>query len=530
MKKRKILALILTVIMVASVLIGCSNGNEEKPPANSGSASNETEEPSNSDNEATDEPTGKDKLIVIVGTDVSQFSPYITNSFTDIMALYQVYERLVYFVDGEPVPQLAESWTVSDDGLTYTFKIRPNTTFHNGEPCTAEDIAWSISRNLDRPRSASSKAKYKSIKALDADTLEIVLEYPVPSILSNLASPTMGVICKSYVEQDEENAFLNPVGTGAYKLKKWTKGSKIEFERFEEYSGKPAGIKYLTFNIIGDSSTALVSLETGHSDFIVNVSEANLAIVEKSDILDYKTAPSHTTSTVVFNIRTGLLENQKLRQAIAHAIDRESINIIAYEETGTLATGSYPDFLGYSGKDFSYEYDLEKAKQLMAEAGYPDGGLELTIKTADYYGDVIPQIIQEDLREIGIDLKIEMLELNAHSQDYLNANFEIIFAGGSSITPDLGEVLFSSYYWPDNTWSPSAPDDDRFNEKLLAIRYETDHDKRTGLIDEVMQELYELSNEVPLITKVSNVVFAKGLKGIYVDPNGMFYCFKDFNW
>jgi peptide/nickel transport system substrate-binding protein len=419
---------------------------------------------------------------------------------------------------------------VSPDKTTFTFKLRPDTIFHDGGKCTAEDVIYSYEANLNRPSAASSKAKYKSYRALDENTVEIVFAYPLESALSLLASPGMGIASREYVEANGDEAWLKPSGTGAYKLKEWVEGSRISFEAFEEYSGKKASIKYLNFNIVKDRATALISLETGDNDFLINASAADIPIIEQNGGLVLQSGPSHTTVSLELNIRQGVLANQKLRQAIAHAIDRSAINTVAFEGTGVVSAGSYDDFLFYDKKDYTLQYDLAKAKQLMAEAGFPDGGVSFTIKTSDVYGTTVPQLIQGSLAELGIDVKIETLEMGAHSQDWLNADFEAIYQGGSEIIPDLSELLYNNYYWPDNTWSAATPDEDVFNAKLDLIHSETDTAKRTQLASEVLGETLQLAGSIPLVVSQSNIVYAQGLQGTYIDPNGMFYVFRDFSW
>ena len=329
---KKAAALIMTVMLCAGMLSGCGGGKSD-----SGSSDNSS--------------TAKDTLNVIVRDDANQFSPYVTNSYSDIMSVYQIYERLVYMKEGKPVPGLAESWDVSDDKQTITFHLREGAKFHNGEVCTSEDVIYSFEKNAEK--STSFKSKVEEWKAVDDNTVELKLNYPCESIFSSLSSPGLGIVCKSYVEEKGDDAFIEPVGTGAYKLKEWVKGSKISFEAFEDYNGEKAGVKNLNFNIITDSATALVALENGDDDFMINATAADLPLIEDNEDLVLQTAPSHSTASLVLNIRQGVFTNEKLRQAVACAIDREAINTSAFEGTGTIATGSYEDFLYYDGKDYT---------------------------------------------------------------------------------------------------------------------------------------------------------------------------------
>lgn len=469
----------------------------------------------------------RDTLNVVVKDDASQFDTNITNTYSDIMSLYQIYERLVYYVNGEVVPQLAESWEISEDKLTYTFHLRPDTYFHNGEKLTANDVVYSFNRRFSV--SPSTKAKFESVTALDDNTVELKLSRVCESIYSVLSGPGMGILCESYCEENGDEAFQKPNGSGAYKLKDWVKGSQIQFEAFENYGGGEVPIEYLNFNIISDSSTALISLENGENDFIINIAAADLPLVEGNEELTIQSGDSHSNAGLVLNVREGVTADEKVRQAIACAIDRDAVNIVGFDGTGTISTGCYQDFLYYDGADDTYGYDPERAKQLLEEAGYQDGDITVTIKTSDSYGDVVPQVIQQNLAEIGITVNIESMDIGAQSEDWLNGNFEIIYQGGSTINPDLSESLYGDYY-SENVWSASAWDDGRYDDRLKEIMAELDTEKRTELCSALLKEILETANEIPLVTKASTIVYRTGLQNTYIDPNGMFYCFKDFSW
>lgn len=473
------------------------------------------------------EESARDTLNVIASDDASQFDPNIANTYSDIMSLYQIYERLVYYIDGEPVGQLAESWEVSDDKLTYTFHLRPDTYFHNGEKLTAEDVVYSFNRRFEH--SPSTGSKFESVTAIDDDTVELKLTRVCDSIYSTLATPGMGIVCKSYCEENGDDAFLQPNGTGAYKLKEWIKGSQIQFEAFDNYGGGEVPIEYLNFNIITDSSTALISMENGENDFMINMSASDLPLVEGNDEFTIQTSDSHSMASLILNVRDGVTADESVRQAIAYAIDRDSVNIVGFDGTASIATGCYNDFLYYDGSDCTYSYDPQKAKEILAEAGYSDGDITVTIKTSENYGTMVPQVIQQNLADIGITVNIESMDIGAQSEDWLNGNFEIIYQAGSEIVPDLSEMLYSAYY-TGNVWSASVWEDGRYDEQLDAIMAELDTDKRTELCSGLLKEIVATANEIPLVVKSSNIVYRTGLQNTYVDPNGMFYCFKDFSW
>lgn len=507
MKKKRLLALILAGSML---LAGCGSAGKEKDG-----------------NDSVDN-NSSDSLTVVVPTDVGKFNPQYTMTHADIFLGYQIYEHLVHFVDGEWKGQLADSWDFNDDKTVVTFHLREDATFHSGDPVTAEDVKYSMETNLERPGMASSKDKILEINAVDEHTVEVKLAYPRESILFEFATPTWGIMNKSYCEEKGEDAFINPDGSGAYKLKSWNKGSSIELEAYEDYTGEIGNIKNLKFEIIPDQSTAVIALENGSVDLIVNATAANITLLQENDKVEIKSGPSHTASKLFMNVRSGQTANKELRQAIAYAIDRDAINTVAYEGRGEVSTGTFSDFMYYSGIDFSYEYNVDKAKELVEQAGL--SGTTLTIKTSENYGSEVPTLIQQNLAEIGIELKIESLEASAHSDDYLNGNYELWYAANSAVLPDVSEETYKNYHVPENTDKFFAPADDFINDKLEAAKNEPDADKKTALYDDILMDVKDNAGQLDLVNAPSNLVYKKGLQNVYLDPNGMIYCYQYFNW
>ena len=524
----------LALLMAACLLLAGCGGNGAGTATTAATdnttqaASTQTTAPQATTQAGGNETPAKDTLVVVVPTDVGKFSPHYTMTHADIFLGYQVYDHLVHFVDGQWKGQLAESWTFSADKKTVTFNLRENATFHSGDPITAQDVKYSFDANLERPGQLTNRAKIPNIIAQNDHTLVMELAYPMESVLFMLATPAWGIMNQDYCEANGEDAFINPDGSGAYKLKSWNKGSSIELEAYEDYAGDKANIKYLTFEIIPDQSTAIIALEKGTVDLIVNASAANVLMLENNSDIEITFGPSHTSSKLFMNVRGGQTANQLLRQAIGHAIDREAINIVAYEERGEISTGIFSDFMFYSGIDFSYAYDLEKAKALMAEAGLD--GITLTIKTSEYYGSQVPTLLQQDLAKIGIDLKIESLEMSAHSADYLAGNYELWYTANSSVHPDVSEAMYVSYHTPENSDKFFAPADNFINDLLDAAKDEPDAAKKTALYDEILMHIKDNAGQLDLVNAESNLVYRKGLKNVYLDPNGMIYCYQYFSW
>lgn len=500
---KRILALALAFCML--FLVACGDGSQE---------------------ENTDKAGTKDSLTVVISSDVGKFNPQYTMTFADIFLGYQVYEHMVHNVGGELKGQLADSWEFSDDKLELTFHIREDATFHSGDPVTAEDVEYSMEKNMER--SVAFKEKITDVSVVDEHTVLVRLVYPMESILYEFATPTWGIMNKSYVEEKGEAAWEQPDGSGAYKLKSWNKGESIELEAYEGYTGEIGNIKNLTFEIIPDQSTAVIALENGDVDLIVNASAANVTLLQENENIEITSGPSHTSAKVFMNVRDGVTANKALRQAIGYAIDREAVNIVAYEGRGEVSTGTFSDFMYYSGIDFSYEYDVEKAKQIVEENGL--AGTTLTIKTSEGYGTEVPTLIQENLKAIGLDLKVESLESSTHSQDYLDGNYELWYTANSSVLPDLADEVYKNYHSSANADKHFAPAEGLDDAALDAIRAEADSDAKTALLDDFVMLVKDNAGQLNLVNAPSNLVYTKGLKNVYLDPSGMIYCYQYFNW
>lgn len=468
----------------------------------------------------------KDSLVVVMNSDVGKFNPQYTMTFADIYLGYQVYEHLVHNVGGEMKGQLADKWEFSDDKMELTFFLREDATFHSGDPVTAEDVKYSLDTNIER--SVSNQGKITNVEVVDEHTVKLTLAYPMESILFELATPTWGIFNKSYVEEKGEAAWEEPDGSGAYKLKAWNKGESIELEAYEGYTGEIGNIKNLTFEIIPDQSTAVIALENGSVDLIVNASAANVTLLQENENIEITSGASHTSAKVYMNVRDGVTADQNLRQAIGYAIDREAINTVAYEGRGEISTGIFSDFMYYSGIDYSYEYNPEKAKQIVDDNGL--AGTVVTIKTSEGYGTDVPTIIQQNLADIGIELKIESLESSTHSQDYLDGNYELWYTANSSVLPDLADDMYKNYHTSSNATKHFTPAEGIDDAALEAIRAETDAEKKTEMLDDFVMEVKDVAGQLNLVNAPSNLVYTKGLKNVYLDPSGMIYSYQYFSW
>jgi peptide/nickel transport system substrate-binding protein len=347
-------------------------------------------------------------------SDSKTLDPIYSVQFTERQVLYLIFNTLVRFgPDFSIHPELAESWKVEDGGKRVTFKLRQGVQFHDGTPFDAAAVKWNIERRLD-PAVASPQRDQLApiiagVEAVDPLTVAFVLKAPYAGLLS-LLGERPGFMVSPTASQKLGKDFGNaPIGTGPFVFKEWVRGSHISVERNPTYweSGKP----YLDRIVFRDISGAVVGVQrlvTGEVDFVGELSP--------QDVKQLQGRPGITLAPITvgrwYSLQWHTFEppfnNDKLRQAIAHGIDRKRINDIVMDGKGTISDGPTPPGLWwYDPTIKSYDYDPEKAKTLLEEAGYANG-FEFGLSTPQVTAlSQINQLVQEQLSAVGIKLRLE---------------------------------------------------------------------------------------------------------------------------
>lgn len=313
--------------------------------------------------------------------------------------------------NGEVKPALAESWSVSDDGKTYTFKLRTSVKYHDGTDFNADDVKFALDRARDKDSTNAQKGLFKAIESVDvvdAATVKITLSSPAGNFLFNMGWGDAVIVAPESADGNKSN----PVGTGPYKFSKWNKGSSIELVKNDGYWGKPVAINKAVFRIIPDAAAAVTSMLAGDVDAFPNFPSPEAIPQFQADPRFTVILGSTEGETVLStNNKKPPFDNIKVRQAIAHAIDRKAIIDGAMFGMGTpIGSHFAPHHPAYVDLVNAYPYDLAKAKSLLAEAGFPDG-FKATIKLPPpTYARRGGEIIAASLREIGIDLEIIPVE------------------------------------------------------------------------------------------------------------------------
>lgn len=496
---KKLLTLILCLAMVLTVFVGCSStpATEEGASASGDAAQGEA-----ADSEY------KDTLVFAMNTDVQSMDPQIQNDTTSEQVVKMLYNTLLKFEDdGTVVGDLAESWSVSEDKLTWTFNLKQGVKFHNGKELTSADVKATFDRALNAEagglRTTEIIKMFTAVEAPDPYTVTITTDGPYGPMESLMCNMSLGIMDADYIEKyglDLGTSVEGENGTGPFKVVSWERDQEIVVERFDDYFGTPAKLQTVVYTIIPEAASRVIALETGEVDVIDKPTDEDLARLE-ADTENFTVLRKPTISQRLFRFGCNdpIISNTKVRQAIVYAIDRQAIidalfTGSAYPSTAPLA----PVTFGYSNLG-EIEQDLELAKSLLAEAGYPDG-FDTKIVTTERYqnGIELAEIISQQLAEIGINAEIEVWEWSALSASWNGITADefdqpIFIMGAGPSMRDADGGLRGLY-----TTSETGLNDRNYgfysNAEVDALieqgMQETDQQKRVEIYKEAMEILY----------------------------------------
>ena len=329
---------------------------------------------------------------------------------------------------GKVAPLLAKSWTVSEDGLTYTFALQPKVTFHDGTPMTAADVKFS----LDRARAPSSTNAQKqifapidTIETPDPATVAIRLKQPSGNFMYFLTWGDASIVSPKTAETNR----ANPVGTGPFRFKSWTRGDRVELERYPDYWGPAPKLESVTFRFISDPQAQVAALRAGDLDAFPNIGAPELFAELQKD-KRFTTVAGSTEGEIVAGLNNARkpFDDKRVRQALMHAVDRKTLVEGAYSgfgrPIGSHFSPNHPAFVDLTGL---VPHDVAKAKALLKEAGY-GSGLQLTIKTPQMaYASRSAELLAAMLAEAGVELKIVPTEFPAKwiEEVFRNKDFDM---------------------------------------------------------------------------------------------------------
>lgn len=450
MKKRSTFTVVGAMILASALLLSAcaSPASAEKGAETAATAQNQTEA---AETVAEKDQTGeneKDPVVVTIarGTDTVTLDPAFAGDNVDIWVDSLIFEGLVRASeDGKEIePCLADTWEISEDGLTYTFHLRDEAKFSDGTDVTAEDAAFSINRSLNEGSWNSLISCIKEAKAVDEDTVEIDLNNPSGSLLSCLASFICAIYPESYYSTaDADTLTKEPLGTGAFYLEEWKPDEKMILRKNPYYweTGYPLADE-IDLLVVPDDNTRLMQLQAGQIDAMEGVSAQMREQLQNTagvNIIDF---PTTHVDYVSFNYTSEKLNDKRVRQALNYATNREDINRAVFGGLGTLCPSVvWPTAEYFNPDQKSYDYDPDKAKELLAEAGAENLDLNLIISTGDASSLMEATILKDQWSKVGVNLNIEQMDSSARRDARNNLTFEVLLNYFTSDITDTAENM-----------------------------------------------------------------------------------------
>lgn len=461
-------------------------------------------------------------------------------------AAYGIYDMLLRFKDEstEVEPGLAERWEISEDGLAYTLYLRKGIKFHDGTEFDAEVVKFNIDRQIDpnHPFHDTGEFPYAEFTWGMVDKIEVVDQYTVrftlkdrfAPFLNHLAMHPAAMASVDAIKKYGRDYSIHPVGTGPFKFVSWTPGVEVVLEKNPDYwRGAPKIDKVIYRPIIEDQSR-LTELEAGNVNFIVNIPPDDLARLKADPQYTVVEQAGMHTWWVAFNHTKAPFNDKRVRQAMNYAVNRQAIVDNILKGTGQLAINPLPPVVwSYTDDIQRYEYDPEKAKQLLAEAGYPNGftctfwlpesgsGMQqpVTMGTA----------IQADLKQVGIDCKIETFEWGTYLEKVIvppeEAGFDLMEMSwiGDNGDPDNHlYILLSGEQWPPSGYNMGFYKNDQVDKLLAEARVTLDKAKRTELYQQAQKLIAEDPPWIMVDHEAQIVVMNNKIKNFRLHPTGPF--------
>ncbi len=462
-------------------------------------------------------------LIVLVGPDADTFDPHVNLGTATELYNENMYNHLVRFNKNlKIIPDLAESWELSEDNLTWTFTLRKNVKFHDGTPFNAEAVKISLERVIDPNTGSPARdvvADISSIEVVDDYTVKIKTFTPCGYLLNNLAHPITSIVSPTALKEYGKELGTHPIGTGPFIFKEWKVGSEIILERNPDYFNGAPKIGKLIFRVIPDDTTRAMLIESGRGDVALRIPSSEIERLNgKSDIV-IELTDTVMTNYLPLNNTKKYLDNVKVRKALNYATNKEDIANNILTGMATIADAPIsPNTWGYTPIGV-YEYDLEKAKALLVEAGYPDGfDLDIWIAPGRHLMNIqITQLIQSDWAKIGVNLNIRQWEYQSLMSEIKKGEFNILYLGWSPSTADADRALYGVFH--SSQWVPVGGNralyhNEQVDSLLEAGKIETDIEKRKELYREAMEIIVDEAPWVFLYYPKQALVYRSNISNI----------------
>ncbi len=474
-----------------------------------------------------------DTLRIAVVTEPTSLDPITTNNIPSRLVFMQIHDGLVaYGQDLSIQPSLAESWEISEDGRVYTFTMREGVTFHNGDPLTSEDAAYAIttSQNPDlQSQWLGILSGVLSVETPDEQTLVVRLENPDASFLDQIVY--LGIPNAEVHASIGADAYaINPVGTGPFKFVSWTRGERVVLEANPDYWVAEPNIGSVEFRAIPERSVAAIELEAGGVHMAQSLAAEDLLRLQDSDSITIDSVPTLSYYYLAINQHSGPLADARVRQALQYAIPMDQFVDTIFQGVGAIrAYSSFaPTNQAYDqGLVDDYpQYDPEKARELLAEAGYADGFSTTIYTPTDSNRRQLAELIQAALSQVGISAEVAPVEFGTLLPLTYSGEAPMWILGWTNGV-DPNNYIYDMFHSDPSAWAEDAVtfnsvryDNPEVDAMLEEARILTDMDERLAIYHEAARIIFlDDVAHIPGYHQTSTMAYLNTVQDVVVDPN-----------
>lgn len=489
---------ILLVLVLAIVLLSCR-----------GVLSNKQEKLSST-------PKYKKEFIIAQKSDVKTLDPQKSIDTVSNHVIDAIFEPLVKMdIDGNIQPALATSWERIDD-CTLLFHLREGVKFHNGDILTPEDVKYSLEKGAKSPQTSYLLNMIKEVEIVDKNSVKVITSYPFGALLRHLSTAAASIVNKKAATLAGEEFFKNPVGTGAFTLEDWIVGDRITLNVFKDYWGEKPKVEKVIFRSIPEVSNRMIALETEEID-----ASFDIGIMDREALINHKDltlveVESSAQLYLSFDQTNPLFKDIRVRQAISYAVDNKILAEAVFRGSASPANSPLPKAVaGHKDVDY-YEQNIELAKKLLAEAGYPDGfPLKLWVNDESTRVDMCV-IIQEQLKKIGIDVEIEVFEWGTFITKTLEHNKPLFLFSWNGSTGDADGILYPLFHSSQRDVSANRSNyiSSEVDKLLDSARTSVNEEERVALYEKAQEEIQKDLPHYTLVYTKLNMGVNKKVKGL----------------
>ncbi|MDY4316030.1 glutathione ABC transporter substrate-binding protein GsiB [Pectobacterium actinidiae] len=474
--------------------------------------------------------------VIAVGSTFTSLDPYDANDSLSQTVAKSFYQGLFGFdKDMKLVNVLADSYDTSPDGLTYTVKLHPGVKFHDGSAFNAA----AVKVNLDRASNPDNRLKrynlFKMIdktEAVDDLTVKITLKTPFSAFVNNLAHPAAVMISPAALKQYGKDIGFHPVGTGPYRFVAWNQTDFVKVEKFSGYwkAGLPK-LDSITWRPVVDNNTRAALLQTGEAQFAYPIPFEQAKVLEKNDKLALVASPSILHRYISMNVTQKPFDNPKVREALNYAINKEALIKVAFSGYATPAEGPLPSSIDYSVKYHPWPYDPAKARELLKEAGYPNG-FTTTLWSSHNHSTAqkVLQFTQQQLAQVGVKVQVTAMDAGQRAAEVegkgvKETGVRLFYTGWSASTGEADwalSPLFATASWPPAQFNTAFYSNPQVDADLANALKTTDRTEKQKLYNDAQDKIWADAPWIFLATERLVSANSKKLTGFYVMPDTLF--------